>query len=336
MNYGTRRPQRRRVHRRLKTSRVILAAMLGLLLVVSVSAIAIVGFFYFNDMLPVPVFAVEEAPAWLGELPEDAPVIGDDLDISEPPLTDVYEYVYGPPPEISPDQQPFAAFPFYIESNARYYVEFQERHPYFDAETVVWKVNAFLHLPFYYHIQVVNDHNPLLINPYHRLPYGFTPAILVPVYDGNPDLRATPETAEAFRRMRASANQAGLDLAVVSAYRPASRQQVLFERQGRDGVVARPYQSEHQTGRALDLWGPTPSGLLDSTGPTPTGIWVRENAHNYGFIVRYTEYNTHITGFISEPWHITFVGEEIAQYIHRNNLSSLEEFVARNPDARLP
>ena len=227
---------------------------------------------------------------------------------------------------------PFDVFSFFIASNLPYYEEFQARHPYHDAETVVWKVNAFLHLPFYYYIRVNNDPKPLLVNPFHRLPYGFSPAVLVPVSDDNPNLLATPETVEAFRRMRASAINAGLDIAVASAYRPASRQQYLFNRQGgRDGVVARPYQSEHQTGRALDLWGPTPSGLLDSNGPTPTGIWVAENAHNYGFIMRYTANNTHITGFIYEPWHITYVGLEIARHIHNNSLSSLEEFVARYP-----
>ena len=149
-------------------------------------------------------------------------------------------------------------------------------------------------------------------------------------------LLATPETVEAFQHMRLSSQRDGLDIAVASAYRPATRQADLFDRQGGvDGVVARPYHSEHQTGRALDLWGP--SGLLDGDGHTsPTGIWVRENAHNYGFIVRYTEENTHITGFINEPWHITYVGFDIAQHIVNNQLSSLEEFVARYPWWGLP
>jgi len=316
--------------------------MLGFLFIVSVSAVVFVAVLHLNGLLHIPVIAgggeevvpvlaehgSNEAPGWLGELPEDAPEIGSDVTntpIDEPELI-----------ETAPGQEAYAAFPFYIPRNAQYYVQFHTENPQFDAETVVWKVNAFLHLPFYAHIQINYDTNPLLVNPSHRLPYGFTPAVLVPVYDGNPNLQATPETAEAFRQMRASANRDGLDLAVVSAYRPATRQRELFERQSGDGVVARPYHSEHQTGRALDLWGPTSSGLLDSDGPTPTGIWVSENAHNYGFIIRYTEYNTHITGFINEPWHITYVGIQISQHMHQNNLSSLEEFVARNPGVGLP
>jgi len=124
-------------------------------------------------------------------------------------------------------------------------------------------------------------------------------------------------------------------LTVASAFRTAERQHYLFERQGRrDGTVARPHMSEHQTGRALDLAGPR--GLLDSGNrPTPQGTWVAANAHRFGFILRYRADTTHITGFIHEPWHITYVGETIAQYMFQNSIFSLEEFVGRNPGATL-
>ena len=341
---------KRRVRRRRRNARHgMLAAMLVLLLIISASAIAFLVVIYSNDLLHIPVLAGggqqeaipalaeydpldSEAPGWIGQLPEDAPDIGTAITNGE-----AYEPARIVPDPVLPGQEIYAQFSFYIPEKAQYYADFHARYPHLDPETVVWKTNAFLHLPLYSHIQINNDPNPLLVNPSHRLPYGFTPAVLVPVYEGNPNLLATPETAEAFRIMRLSAIQAGFDLAVVSAYRPAARQRYLFERRGgTDGVVARPYHSEHQTGRALDLWGPTSSGLLDSDGPTPTGIWIAENAHNYGFIVRYTEENTHITGFISEPWHITYVGREISRNIHQNGLSSLEEFVARNPGVGLP
>jgi len=276
-------------------------------------------------------------PVWSPQTIEEEIVNAEEQDTTPTDEVGESDEIIYDTPDTLPGQEAFVVFPFYMPFNAEAYANFQTENPDMDAETVVWKVNAFLHLPFYYHIVTNYDANPLLVNPFHRLPYGFSPAILVPVYDGNPSLLSTPETAEAFRLMRLSAQSYGLDLAVVSAYRPASRQEVLFERQGRvDGVVARPYQSEHQTGRALDLWGPT--GLLDSGDgpPSPTGIWVRGNAHNYGFIVRYTEENTHITGFINEPWHITYVTYPIAQYIVSNNLTSLEEFVARYPNWILP
>jgi len=229
----------------------------------------------------------------------------------------------------------FSAFSFYIEANSQAYADFYARRPELDAETVVWKVNVMLHLPFYSEIHIDNSHNPLLLSPFFRLPYGFSPSTLVSVYSGNPSLMATAETAEAFQQLRASSRRAGFDLAVVSAYRNATHQQTIFGRQENPYIfpasIARPYHSEHQTGRALDLWGPI-NGLMDSDGvPSPVGLWVKENVHYYGFLVRYTAENSHITGFISEPWHITYVSREIAMYMHINNISSLEEYVGRNP-----
>jgi len=328
-----RRRKRRNVHRRRRRRQTVglamLAAMLFVLLLVSVSAIGFVAFIYWNDMLPSPslvqVFAGTDGPiaAWGGNDPYTTTSwTGDDGEAALP---------------VEPGQEMYAAFSFYISANAEYYVMFHEQNPQLSAEEVVWKVNALLHIPFYSYIRFNHDSNPLLVNPSHRLPYGFVPTLLVPLVEANPDLVATPETVAAFVLMRDSAAEEGLNLMVVSAYRSATRQAELFAAQSGDGVVARPYHSEHQTGRALDLWGPGPGGLLDGGGgpPSPTGLWVRENAHTYGFIVRYTAENTHITGFISEPWHITYVGVDISTYMHENEIGSLEEFVAKNPSVRL-
>ena len=334
--------RRRSKKRRNRTSiaRTIALSMLALLLVVSLGAVIFIGMLILNTdvfrpFVPasIPVLAEHESvPGWLGDLPEHVP--GIISGIPEHLIQSDTEKAEEKPNSQQSDLSIFAVFPFYLPEMAEYYQLFYDENPGYDAETVVWKVNAFLHLPFYSYIRINDDVNPLLINPFHRLPDGFSPPELVPVYSGNPNLRATPATAEAFRKMQESANRAGFALAVASAYRTAARQAELFARQTQDGIVARPYHSEHQTGRALDLWGP--GGLLDSSGPpSPTGIWVRENAHIYGFIIRYTEENTHITGFISEPWHITYVGIGISIYMHENNIQSLEEFVARNPDWRL-
>jgi len=224
----------------------------------------------------------------------------------------------------------FSVLPFYIAENAVFYAEFYAARPDLDIETVVWKVNVSLHIPFYEGIQINDDANPLLISPFFRLPSGFSPSGMIPVNSDTCHLRATPQTVAAFHSLRASAQQAGFNLSITSAYRSAARQHELWVNGGRrDGRIARTYHSEHQTGRALDLWGP--GGLLDFNGSSPTGIWVANNAHYHGFIVRYRAETTHITGYIHEPWHITYVGMNISMYMHNNNILSLEEFVGRNP-----
>ena len=227
----------------------------------------------------------------------------------------------------------FDTFEFYLPENAGWYTHFQALRPDLPAEDVVWMVNAHLHMEFYAQIFINWAAVPLMVNPFYRLPPGFSPAALVPVNSDEDIHLAIPEAVAAFRRMRESARAVNLDLAVVSAFRTAERQAELFEAQNFvDGVVARPYHSEHQTGRALDLWGP--GGLLDASGPSPAGIWVSQNAHLYGFIIRYKAETTHITGFIHEPWHITYVGTDIATYMFEHNILSLEEFLGRNPQVR--
>ena len=235
------------------------------------------------------------------------------------------------PPE---HHSPFMAYSFFIPENEATYAKFHAERPDLDAETVVWMVNVHLHLPFFYRVYINEDPDPLLINSFYRLPAGFMPSNLERITHENCRFLATPETAAAFRRFRASAREAGFSITVSSAYRTSHMQQKIFHSHGsRDGRVMRPHHSEHQTGRAIDVRGP--GGLLDRTGPTATGAWVAENAHLYGFIIRYRAEITHITGVIHEPWHITYVGTEISMYMHKNGILSLEEFVGRNPGIRL-
>ena len=226
----------------------------------------------------------------------------------------------------------FSVLPFYIPENADAYAAFQRAMPDLDVETIVWKVNVSLHLPFFSEIQTNYNENPIFITPFFRLPPGFTPSELTPVNSDTCWLRATPATVAAFRKMRDAAQVYGYNLVAVSAFRTAARQEYLWESRGRrDGATARPYHSEHQTGRALDLGDPD-GRLLDSTGTSPTGIWVAANVHYFGFIVRYPAGMRHITGYIHEPWHITYVGIDISMYMHEHNILSLEEFVGRNPE----
>lgn len=330
--------------------KIIRGIEIALALGLGVLAIGIVFILGFG--LSTLIFPDIGAPLAGGELPplsEYSPIAdygetsGDynagDTEISYP----VYEENYAEDEYYSEEyyeepviESAFSIFPFYLPQNAETYALFQEERPDLDAETVVWMVNVGLHLPFYYEIHINYDENPLLVNPTFRLPYGFSPQGMVPVNNENCNFRGTPEAVAAFRSLRRASQAAGFDISAVSVYRSAARQEQLFDRQGRrDGAVARPHHSEHQTGRAIDLWGPGPSGLMDANESTPVGRWVRENAHYHGFILRYLEETTHITGFIYEPWHITYVGIDISMHMHENNILSLEEFVGRNPGATM-
>ena len=238
------------------------------------------------------------------------------------------EYDFAPPEEVS--RSIFAVYPFWLYENEDAYYDFFALNPGKRTDEIVWMVNASLHLPFYTNIQTNYAENPLLVNPFNRLPDGFVPDSLVQVVAGSDLLRATEETVRAFNAMNESARLDGITLTVGSAYRTASRQRELYNNASNPNAVARPHHSEHQTGRALDLINPATSQLVRAH--EPESLWVLENAHRYGFIVRYRAETTHITGFIHEPWHITYVGRAIADYMFKNGILSLEEFVGRNPD----
>jgi hypothetical protein len=226
----------------------------------------------------------------------------------------------------------FSFFNYYIADRRGEYEAYKAVNPALTDEEVVWHVNADLHRIPFIDAELIRHSNPLLVNPYNRLPEYFMPAALE-IIDEYGRL-ATPETISAFNRIQTAALDEEIYLYVQSAYRTIAHQRELYEQAGENGMVARPMFSEHHTGRALDLGGV--DGLLDVNGPTKTGRWVAEHAHEYGFIIRYTEANRHITGYPDEPWHITYVGEAIARAMKNNGYGSLEEYVAKNPGAALP
>lgn len=94
-----------------------------------------------------------------------------------------------------------------------------------------------------------------------------------------------------------------------------------------DAQSARPGHSEHQTGLSVDI-SPVPlSCALDACfGATPQGEWLAENAWRFGYLLRYPEDKTPITGFTYEPWHFRFIGATLSTEMHNEGITTLEEF----------
>lgn len=88
--------------------------------------------------------------------------------------------------------------------------------------------------------------------------------------------------------------------------------------------------SEHTTGLALDILAEAYETANDEYGETAEGKWLAENAHKYGFIMRYPKGKEHITGVIYEPWHYRYVGVEAATEIYERGLC-LEEYLGKLP-----
>ncbi|MQA32141.1 M15 family metallopeptidase [Modestobacter roseus] len=169
---------------------------------------------------------------------------------------------------------------------------------------------------------VVNKARPLA-------PIDFAPADLVPIGNGY-QLRA--EAAQAMDAMIAAAAADGLTLGVQSAYRSYDYQVGLFDAQvrrfGEDRAevqVARPGHSEHQTGLSADVGGGG-CDIESCFATTAEGRWVAARGPEFGYVVRYPDGAQDVTGFKYEPWHVRYVGPELATELQRTGVTTLEEF----------
>lgn len=152
-----------------------------------------------------------------------------------------------------------------------------------------------------------------------------------PGYSDGVDYRLRSQAAQALESMIDVARAEGIRLYVVSAYRPWSTQQRLYENKIRSAgwdqdTVARPGHSEHQLGTTVDLTdGDLDHLLKESFGETRAGRWLRENAWIYGFAQTYTTHNREQTGYAPEPWHYRYWGLEQARRRHLEALGELTD-----------
>lgn len=168
------------------------------------------------------------------------------------------------------------------------------------------------------------------IDPYNCEPYYVNGILLVnkrhplPPSYGGLDSQAT----QALDKLQKAAENAGYSIPTLSAYRSYDYQGTLYNNYvARDGQAAadtysaRPGFSEHQSGLAFDV-----GELDDNYGNTAAGTWLREHCHEFGFIIRYPKGKESITGYMYEPWHIRYVGKDVAAQIYQKNVT-LEEYL---------
>ena len=91
-------------------------------------------------------------------------------------------------------------------------------------------------------------------------------------------------------------------------------------------VVARPGTSEHELGLAVDIVDASYQQLDERQKSTPVQQWLMEHCWEYGFILRYPDGKSDLTGIIYEPWHYRYVGVETAQAL-RESGQCLEEYL---------
>lgn len=179
----------------------------------------------------------------------------------------------------------------------------------------------------------------VLINKRNSLPSDYTPNDLtIPnvsfSFSEQSEKRYLRQVvSKALENLFDEASENSISLVAVSGYRSYNRQKSIFNynankvgEEEANKVSAKPGQSEHQTGLAMDVSCSTINyALVEELGNLPEGIWLKNNAHKHGFIIRYPKEKISITEYNYEPWHIRYVGPKLATFLFENDLT-LEEF----------
>lgn len=176
----------------------------------------------------------------------------------------------------------------------------------------------------YYGVTYVDD--VIIVNKTYSLPSNFVPNNLVTI---NGYIKVVDYVKDAYNVLKSDSSVLGLNIYASSGYRSYGDQKYIYDNYVRmDGMVkadtysARAGYSEHQTGLAIDL--NTVDMSFDGTGESN---WLKDNCWKYGFIIRYPKDKENITGYMYEPWHIRYVGKELARVLYNNgNWLSLEEY----------
>lgn len=178
-----------------------------------------------------------------------------------------------------------------------------------------------------------------LVNRANPLPEGFdVETVAIDTAGYYLDARA----ADDFAALLDAATADSMKLKIASAYRSYEKQQQLYNAKVRElssemsaeqaaekaqTLVAKPGESEHNLGLALDIVATYNQRMEEDYEQTPECQWLAREAWKYGFILRYPKDKQDATGVIYEPWHYRYVGREQAKLIYESGLC-LEEYLS--------
>lgn len=184
----------------------------------------------------------------------------------------------------------------------------------------------------------------VFVNKEYALPKDYVPKDLkipnvlfeTPGYEEKKHMRK--EAADALEDLFHAASKDGVTLYAVSGYRSYERQYKIFTyniwKKGKKHTLkysAVPGTSEHQTGLSMDVSIKSIDlKLVTSFSTSKEGIWLSENAYKFGYIIRYPLGKEKQTGYEYEPWHIRYVGKDLAKYLQDNDMI-LEDYYNYQP-----
>ena len=226
---------------------------------------------------------------------------------------------------------------YYINEFLDRYLSYKENNNNLDYKEIVKRVNSNLDYTFYDDSKEADISKGMytLVNKFYYLDKNYVPDDLVDVEPkyARDSARVNKTAYENFKKMADAASEEGLTIIITTAYRNYNFQATLYNNYVRqdgkeqaDTYSARPGYSEHQLGYSIDVTNKSRVSFGEFEN-TKEFAWLKENAYKYGFIIRYTDANQYITGYMPESWHYRYVGLDIAKYIYENNIT-YEEYYA--------
>ena len=230
----------------------------------------------------------------------------------------------------------FSKLSYYKKENLDRYKAYKTNNPNLSIEDIVTRVNLNLDKEIYTDTRPSTNLNTnyLLVNKFNYLDSNYIPENLELLNNSyaKSGIYLVKEAKDNIERLIDKAKNDGMNIRVISAYRSYSYQENLYNNyvkndgvENADTYSARPGYSEHQTGLVVDVTRAFDD--FNNFENTNEYNWMLENAHNYGFILRYPKDKEDITTYSFEAWHYRYVGVELAQKIKASNLTFDEYYV---------
>lgn len=218
------------------------------------------------------------------------------------------------------------------------YLDYSKEESSLSMSEIITKINTYTNLEFYSQIfnTDTNKKELMMVNKYYKLDETYEPSDLVEVssryaYSGK---YVSESILENLEEMLDAAREVNYKLVVSQGYRSYEDQASMYEsyssangEEAADSFVSRPGHSDYQTGLSFDLQ--PYNKTVEDPETNEEHIWLVSNAYKYGFIFRYPDGVSEITGFKYYPWRLRYVGVDAATYIYNNNIT-FEEYYGYN------
>lgn len=225
---------------------------------------------------------------------------------------------------------------YFIFSKLDEYINYKEEYKKLDYNEIVQIVNVEMNVDWLENMKDtdVSKNELMLVNRIYGLSSDYVPSDLVDVptkyaYSGK---KLSNSVLEEVIKLIDSASNSGYTFVISDGYRSYEEQKDIYDTyvsyygiSETDTFVARPGHSEYQTGLSFDL--KPYNKIIDDISTNEEYLWLKENAHKFGFIFRFDKEHEDLTGFSSSDWRLRYVGRDAANIIYNEGIC-FEEYYA--------